>query len=170
MLGAGFDARGLRLPEIAAGDVSVYEVDTAYQLARKRAVLRDARVKVPPHVAYVACDFNAASFADELDAALEDKGFRPGEGAVFVWEGVIGYIDGAAIERTLRYVVQRGGPRSRLVFTYLDGSFDPDTAGHVARAGFASCTELSGDALWRRYLPGEPHPNAWVMKIGTATV
>lgn len=24
--------------------------------------------------------------------------------------------------------------------------------------------------LWRRYLPGDPHPNAWVVKLGVATV
>ena len=169
LLGAGFDARGMRLPEIAAGEVSVYEVDTSYQIARKRAALREARVDVPPHVAYVSVDFHAASFEDELDAALEEKGFRPGEGAVFVWEGVIGYIDDAAIDRTLRYVVQRGGPRSRLVFTYADSN--PDNApGRVASAGFASFTHVDGNALWRRYLPGDPHPAAWVIKIGTATV
>jgi hypothetical protein len=23
---------------------------------------------------------------------------------------------------------------------------------------------------WRRYLPGEPHPNAWVTRIATAIV
>jgi hypothetical protein len=30
--------------------------------------------------------------------------------------------------------------------------------------------EIAGDDLWRRYLPGEPHPSAWVTRIGTAIV
>src|SRR5580658_1645091 len=47
LLGAGFDARGLRMPEIAARRASVYEIDTSDQLERKRAVLKSAGVKVP---------------------------------------------------------------------------------------------------------------------------
>jgi O-methyltransferase involved in polyketide biosynthesis len=34
---------------------------------------------------------------------------------------------------------------------------------------FGSCEELAGDELWRRYLPGDPHPNARAMKIGVAS-
>jgi hypothetical protein len=39
LLGAGFDTRGLRLPEIAACQASVYEVDFAEQLEKERAHL-----------------------------------------------------------------------------------------------------------------------------------
>lgn len=171
LLGAGFDTRGLRLPEIAAGDVSVYEVDTPFQIARKQAMLRGARVEVPPHLAFVACDFHAADMAEQLAAGLEDQGFRTGEGALFVLEGVIGYVDSAAIDRTFRFVVERGGPKSRLVFTFSDAASDPESgASRVARAGFSSFSETDGTAMWRRYLPGEPHANAYAMKIGTAIV
>ena len=38
------------------------------------------------------------------------------------------------------------------------------------RCGFASCEDVAGDDLWRRYPPGEPHPNAWLTKVGLATV
>lgn len=171
LLGAGFDARGLRMPEIAAHDASVYEVDTAHQLDRKRAALRDAGVSAPVRIAHVPFDFHGTRFEENLASSLAAKGFRPGAGAVFVWEGVIGYIDRTAIDRTLRFVVNRGGPRSRLVFTFGENSFDPSTVDEsLARAGFGACTVLDGDALWRRYLPGDPHPAARVMKIGTATV
>jgi hypothetical protein len=40
----------------------------------------------------------------------------------------------------------------------------------VRRAGFSSFQGAGSDALWPRYLPGDPHPNAWVAKIGTALV
>jgi methyltransferase (TIGR00027 family) len=171
LLGAGFDARGLRMPEIAEHGASVFEVDTAPQLDRKRAALREAGVTAPARLAYVPFDFHATRFEESLASSLAAKGFRPGAGAVFLWEGVIGYIDRTAIDWTLRFVVNRGGPGSRLIFTFGEGSFEPGSAEEaVAHAGFAACAVLDGPALWRRYLPGDPHPGAAVMRVGTATV
>jgi len=171
LLGAGFDARGLRMPEIAEQPVSVFEVDTPAQLERKRTVLKHAGVKVPARLAYVPFDFDAPEFASSLTAALSERGFRPGEGAVFVWEGVIGYIDDAAIDQSLRFMAVAGGARSRVVFTFAQIGFETDTAtARARRAGFRSCEELAGDELWRRYLPGEPYLTAWVMRVGTAIV
>jgi hypothetical protein len=78
---------------------------------------------------------------------------------------------GAAIDRTLRFMASAGGSRSRLVFTFGEGSFDPDTAAErLRRTGFSFCEEIAGDELWRRYLRSEPNPVAHVMKIGTAMV
>jgi methyltransferase (TIGR00027 family) len=171
LLGAGFDSRGPRMPEIAKRRVSVFEVDIPSQLQRKRSVLASAGVKVPARVAYVPFDFDAQDLDGVLLAALEAKGFRRGASALFVWEGVIGYIDDAAIGRSLRFMANAGGPRSQLVFTFGQGSFEPETAAErTRRTGFSSCEEIAGDELWRRYLPGDPHPIAWVMKIGTAMV
>jgi methyltransferase (TIGR00027 family) len=171
LLGAGFDMRALRIPEIAARGAVVYEIDLAEQLARKRAVLAAGGVTLPASVAYVACDFDVPDFDVALEEALARSGFRLGQGAVFVWEGVIGYIDNASIDRSLRLMARAGGPGSRVGFTFGDGSFAPDTAaGRTARAGFTSCDELGLDDVWRRYLPGEPHPNAWVSRVGTAFV
>jgi methyltransferase (TIGR00027 family) len=171
LLGAGFDARGLRMPEIGARHASVYEVDTAEQLSRKRKMLAAAGIKVPARVSYVPLDFDDAAFETALTAALEAKGFQCRAGTIFVWEGVIGYIGSDAIDRSLHFMASEGGPRSRLAFTFGEGSFAPDTAEErTRRAGFSSCEELAGDELWRRYLPGEPHPHAFVMKVGTAVV
>lgn len=170
ILGAGFDARGLRMPEIAARSARVFEVDTSEQLARKRKLLAAARIGVPAGIAFVPVDFDAPDLEASLAAALETKGFRRGAGAVFVWEGVIGYIGLDEVERFLRFMVNEGGPRARVVFTFGVLTFDPETATDFARrAGFGACEELGGDELWRRYLPGEPHPNAFAMKVGVAT-
>ena len=171
LLGAGFDARGLRMPEIVARRASVYEVDTAEQLARKRKVLAAAGVEVPARVRYVPFDFDRADFETALAAALEAQNFRRGRGAIFVWEGVIGYIGSDEIDRSLRFMASEGGPRTRLVFTFAESTFAPETsAERTRRAGFSSCEEVAGDELWRRYLAGEPHPNAFVARIGTAIV
>lgn len=171
LLGAGFDARGLRMPEIAEARARVFEVDTAEQLARKRKILSDAGIKVPANVAYVPFDLGAADLEIGLGAVLAEKGFRPGAGAVFVWEGVIGYIGDEEIDRSLRFMAKAGGPGGRVVFTFGAFTFDPETAAERARrAGFTSCEEHGGDDLWRRYLPGEPPPTAFVMKLGLAVV
>jgi O-methyltransferase involved in polyketide biosynthesis len=90
---------------------------------------------------------------------------------MFVWEGVIGYIGDDEIDRSLRFMADAGGPGSRVVFTFGIGVFEREAAAErVLRAGFSSCTEAGGDDLWRRYLHGDPHPNAFVMKLATATV
>jgi methyltransferase (TIGR00027 family) len=171
LLGAGFDARGLRMTEIEANRATVFEVDTPEQMQRKRRMLAGAAVKLPAHVVYVPFDVDTIDFEAELGDALEIAGFRPGEGAMFVWEGVIGYIDDAAIDRSLCFMATAGGPRSRVAFTYGEGILGTETAAaRTRRCGFASLEELAGDALWRRYLPGEPHPNAWATRVGLATV
>jgi methyltransferase (TIGR00027 family) len=171
ILGAGFDMRALRMPEIAARGARVYEVDSPRQLERKRACLTRNRVKLPRHVAYVPFDYDARDIEADLAPLLEAEGFRPGAGALFVWEGVIGYISWAATEASLRFMARAGGPGTRLVFTYSDASGDRPTAAERARqAGFTSCQGQGADELWPRYLPGDPHPNAWVQRLGTASV
>jgi methyltransferase (TIGR00027 family) len=171
VLGAGFDMRALRMPEIAARRARVYEIDSPRQLDRKQSVLARHGVKLPKHLSYVPFDYDARDIEAELPSALEAEGFRPGAGALFVWEGVIGYISGAAIDASLRFMASAGGPGTRLVFTYADErAVLDDTASRTRRAGFSSMHGWGSDELWPRYLPGDPHPNAWVVKLGTALV
>jgi methyltransferase (TIGR00027 family) len=171
LLGAGFDARGLRMPEIAERRASVWEIDTPEQLARKRRLLTRAGIGLPRRVRHVPFAFDAPAFGGVLTSALEAKGFRCGRPAIFVWEGVIGYIDDAAIDESLRFTAAAGGEGTRVAFTFGESSFDPDTAAdRTRRAGFTSCEEIAGDALWCRYGSGDPHPHAFVMKVATAIV
>ncbi len=171
LLGAGFDARGLRMPEIRARGARVYEVDLAALLETKRALLDAAGVTPPPWLSYVACDFTAPDFERALTDDLAARGFQPGTGAVFVWEGVAAYLDRASIDRSLAFMARAGGPGSRAIFDYGHGFFDPETAlERVRRLGFSACDEVAYDALWRRYLPGDAHENAWVCLAGVATV
>lgn len=171
ILGAGFDMRGLRLPEVEKNSVAVFEVDTPQQMARKQAVLKDAGVIVPKTNVYVPHDFDQPDFEQRLTATLQSHGFRVGVGALFVWEGVIGYIDAETIDRSLRFMATLGGSGSRLLLTYGYGSFDPEGAHkRVCRSGFTSFEGFAIDDVWRRYLPGEPHPAAWTSSVGTASV
>jgi len=171
LLGAGFDARALRLPEIPQHGARVFEVDFADQLERKRAILRQGGVVIPGHVVPVPCDFMAPKFEDDLTRRLDAAGFRRGGATVFVWEGVISYIGVAEIDRSLRWMAHAGGRGSRLVFDYMDAFFEPRTASeHVLAAGFTRFLDVGYDVLWRRLLTGDPHEHAAVIRLGTAFV
>jgi methyltransferase (TIGR00027 family) len=170
IMGAGFDARGLRLPEVAAHGARVYEVDFAALLDRKRTLLEEAGVKVPAHVSYVPCDFMAADFPPGLTAKLEANGFRREGRVIFVWEGVIAYIDDPAIERSLTFMANIGAAGSQLGFDYADVRFDPVPAeDRVRNAGFSRFEAVALDGLWRRHFGAEPHPITAHLKMGVAT-
>jgi methyltransferase (TIGR00027 family) len=172
LLGAGFDARGLRLPEVAARGVRVFEVDFEHQLATKRAILEKAGVAIPPSIAYVGCDFTVPDFGERLAADLVARGLRRDATAVYVWEGVIGYIDDATIDRTLRFVAGLTAAGSRLVFTFFDAAAVGGEAmtDRTRGCGFSACDDLSAADVWRRYWTTEPHEASWVMRLGIAYV
>jgi methyltransferase (TIGR00027 family) len=159
LLGTGFDARGLRMRELE--HARVFEIDSREQLARKREILESAGVRIPERVTYVPVDFDK----DDLAATLRSAGARD-DNAVFVWEGVIGYIDMTAIDASLRFMAN-AARRSRVVFTFGEGSFAPEgTAAHVAKLGYSKCEELGLDAVWPRYLRGPAHPSSSYSKVG----
>jgi methyltransferase (TIGR00027 family) len=162
LLGAGFDARALRIREIAAA--RVYEIDLPDQLQRKR----DALVTVPAWISYIACDLTAADYEMTLASALEDAGFRRDRASLVIWEGVTTYIGVAATDRSLRFLATLLCTGSRVVFDVGTSFFPTTIADHTSQAGFASCEVHGGDELWRRYLTGEPHPAAGVFRMVVA--
>jgi methyltransferase (TIGR00027 family) len=105
ILGAGYDTRAHRLAD-RLGDRRVFELDQPATQALKRR-----RAPAAPHVAYVPIDFNA----DRVDARLRDAGWSPSEPTVFLSEGVMFYLDAAAVDATLALVP----PGSAIVFDYL---------------------------------------------------
>jgi methyltransferase (TIGR00027 family) len=163
IVGAGFDMRALRLPEVEEHGVRVFEIDTPEQMTRKRAVLTSSGIVIPAFDVYVPFDFAQPNFTK----ALREHGHREDRGTIFVWEGVIGYIDEATIDASLR--IMAGCADSRLVFTYGFANFEPEGAeAHVLRAGFSRFNGFGLDEVWRRHLQGEPHPAAWTSKVGVA--
>jgi hypothetical protein len=59
-----------------------------------------------------------------------------------------------------------------VTFTFVDETFlgNESMAARTSRCGLSSFDGVAGDELWRRYLAGEPHPTAWLTKVGLATV
>jgi methyltransferase (TIGR00027 family) len=120
LLGAGFDCRALRLPQMA--HATVFEVDQAALVRHKVARLNQGGVGSGAHVVRVSVDFER----DSLEQALRGAGFDPARRVFFVWEGVTNYLNAAAVDEVLA-VVARAAAGSRLLFTYvhrgaLDGS------------------------------------------------
>jgi methyltransferase (TIGR00027 family) len=155
-LGVGFDCRTLRLDEIAAQGAQVFEVDLAPQLERKVAILTAAGITMPPWAHLIAADFTA-DFASALTADLAAAGFDAAAPSIVVWEGVLGYLDDVACDRTLRWIAAISAPGSRLVFNYPVSRFDPDDLlPRIREAGFVWLDDVSLGAVYGRYLSGEP--------------
>ena len=133
ILGAGFDCRAYRIPEIARSRVFETDHPATQDVKTRRLGSR------PPHVTYVPIDFTVST----LDAALPAAGFRQDAPTFFICEGVTHYLPADAVDMLLRYI-GRSAAGSRLVFTYihrgmLDGSARfagaDNTLATVRRAG-----------------------------------
>lgn len=97
ILGAGFDTRAFRLPRNTR--VRAFEVDAPKTQAIKREGLAKAGLD-STGVTFVAADFEQEDWLRRLI----DAGFDPEEPALFLWEGVMMYLDREAVETTLRKI------------------------------------------------------------------
>jgi methyltransferase (TIGR00027 family) len=177
LLGAGYDCRAHRMPELRTA--RVFEVDQSEILATKRARLQASGRALHPDVTSVAVNFAHDDLADALVAAGFDR-TRP---ALLVWEGVTGYLDAASVARVMSFV-GRLAPGTCLVFTYLhrgllDGSVRfaggerllrnvqrlgepwkfglvPETVpSYLERFGLLLREDLGADEYRRRFLGGD---------------
>ncbi len=173
ILGAGFDARAYRIPEIATA--RVFEVDHLFtQAAKIRRVSCVAARRAA--VTHMPIDFTRQT----LDAALRASDFDVKARSFVLWEGVTNYLTEAAVDATLRAIAASVSPGSELLFTYvhrglLDGSLrfdggaeildrvreagEPWTCGfeprempaYLVARGFALVEDLSADDYRVRY-------------------
>jgi len=117
LLGAGYDCRALRIPELAVTrGARVFEVDHPATQGHKRAVLARLGAASPAH--YVTWDFEARAM-DELPDALAAAGFDRRAPAFTIWEGVTMYLTEPAIDASLRAIAAWSAPGSRLAMTYM---------------------------------------------------
>jgi methyltransferase (TIGR00027 family) len=188
LLGAGFDSRAQRMPELAG--VRVFEVDREDTQRHKRARLADA-AQTPT---YVAVDF----LRDQVGERLAAASWRAAAPTLVLWEGVTNYLTEPAVERVLRWVGAMP-PGSAIAFTYvhrglLDGSVpfeggaqirgnvermgEPwtfglapeEVAAFVARAGLTLREDHGADEYRRRYLGDGPYPGYAFYRLAIAGV
>jgi methyltransferase (TIGR00027 family) len=138
ILGAGFDCRGYRLPELK--DARVFEVDHPSTLMEKQSRLRHSGVAVPRTIHFVKIDFNRETLPDLLAAA----GFEPCRPAVFLWEGVTNYLTAESVDAVLRFVVSCV-PGTRLIFTYVDAGMLDGSVHFEGAARILSDVEKLGE-------------------------
>ena len=135
ILGAGYDGRAWRLPELAG--VKVFEVDHPATQGDKRA--RVAELPPPAGiVTFVPVNFERDALGDALDRAGHDRSSP----TCWIWEGVVMYLTRDAMRGTLAAVAQRSAPGSTLIVNY-----------HTTRRG------LFAQLIFR--LIGEPQISAW---------
>jgi methyltransferase (TIGR00027 family) len=135
ILGAGYDGRAWRMPELAG--VKVFEVDHPATQGDKRA----HEPELPPAagiVTFVPIDFEQESLDTVLDRAGHDRSSR----TCWIWEGVVMYLTREAMLATLAGVAGRSARGSTLIVNY-----------HTAHRGFLA------RIIFR--LIGEPQISAW---------
>src|SRR4051794_31589093 len=112
ILGAGFDGRAWRMPELQSA--TVYEIDHPDTQREKRArtgsLAQQAR-----EVKFVAVGFTR----DDLDERLAAAGHDSSQRTTWIWEGVVMYLTPPEVEATLRVVEARSAPGSRLAIVYI---------------------------------------------------
>jgi methyltransferase (TIGR00027 family) len=111
ILGAGFDTRAYRLPKDAR--VRSFEVDASKTQAIKREMLEKADID-STRVTFVNADFEKEDWLSQLVEA----GFDADKPALFLWEGVIMYLDREAVEATLRKIASTA-KGSVVAFDYI---------------------------------------------------
>ena len=135
ILGAGYDGRAWRMPELTG--VKVFEVDHPATQTDKRAQV--AELPAPNGiVTFVSIDFER----ENLDAVLERAGHDRAAPTCWIWEGVVMYLTRDAMRGTLANVARRSAPGSTLIVNY-----------HTAYRRFFA------RMLFR--LIGEPQISAW---------
>ncbi len=114
LLGAGYDCRALRLPELA--HARVFEVDHPATQGRKRSVLDRLGARSPAE--YVTWDFESRAMEDLTDV-LDEAGLDLRAPVFTIWEGVTMYLNEPAIDASLRAIRSWSSPGSQLALTYF---------------------------------------------------
>lgn len=112
VLGAGLDARAYRLAGL--DDVVVFEVDHPATQREKR----DRVARLTPRakeVRFVAIDFER----ERIEERLAEEGHDPSAPTMWIWEGVLPYLEPAATRATLASIAAVSAPGSRLALTYV---------------------------------------------------
>jgi methyltransferase (TIGR00027 family) len=83
ILGAGYDTRPYRLPEIES--VKVFEVDLPTVQDDKKKKLQKYLGWLPDHVSFIPIDFDTQT----LEAVFSGTAFNPAKPAIFIWEAML---------------------------------------------------------------------------------
>jgi methyltransferase (TIGR00027 family) len=111
IVGAGYDGRAWRMPELAG--VKVFEVDHPATQAEKRTRGRELP-SANGIVSFVSMNFEL----DSLDTALDRAGHDRSLPTCWIWEGVVMYLRREVMRATLADIARRSAPGSTLIVNY----------------------------------------------------
>jgi methyltransferase (TIGR00027 family) len=176
ILGAGFDTFALRQPDWARR-LEIVEIDHPATQAEKRSRMARSGLATPDNLRFIPMDFQR----DCLIQGLASNGIRPDQPTFFSWLGVTMYLDGKAIDATLRAMASfpagsgvtlsfmqplepgRDGERQELARRVAESCepfvsfFTPeDMEDTLQKAGFDAIHFLTPEEIGRRYLSSRP--------------
>ena len=149
ILGAGYDSRAYRLPELRG--VRVFEVDHPDTQSVKRQVLERRFGALAPHVTLVAVDFDR----EPLAPAVATAGLQAGQRTFTIWEGVASYLTPAAVDATVRWTSDVAGPGSELVLTYVNRELIERTREFPHADAWVRSVERAGEPFVFGFTPDE---------------
>jgi methyltransferase (TIGR00027 family) len=159
VLGAGYDATGLRLTR-GAHQTTVYEVDERETQTRKRELLAEIDPRVLERTVFVECDFARDSVADRLTGAGHSRDRR----TLFSWLGVSWYLDAPAVDAFLAELASVAAPGSRIVFDYMHASALSGRARPLGARLGARVVALKGEPWTFGHAPDEA--KEWLARLG----
>lgn len=113
ILGAGLDSRAYRF-EALKERVKVFEVDHPATQQVKRDKLKRLFGELPSYVTFVPIDFDEETLQKlfEFDYSDQPK-------TLFIWEGVVCYLQASAVDQTLEFVRKNSSAGSSIIFDYV---------------------------------------------------
>ena len=115
-LGAGFDTRLYRLPEVK--NVPAWEVDQTSNIISKQNRLQKIFHQIPKNIKLVAIDFTQ----QKIDNVLKIHEDLENKRTFLIWEAVSQYLDESSANQTFDFF-SKFPKGSKLVFTYVPNDF-----------------------------------------------
>lgn len=138
ILGAGFDTRAFRIPGIER--TRVFEIDQAATQAVKLERLKKVIDPLPAHITFLAADLNT----QPLGEILHSGGYDQQGKSLFIWQGVIYFLQPEGVDSTLAFIADHSGPNSVVIFDYIYTETLQDTT-HGYGKTLARAGKMSGE-------------------------
>lgn len=114
LLGAGYDTRAIRFRDLLS-ETQVFELDIRPTQHRKVEILRREGIEIPGQLVFSEINFKT----DRLEEVLKNAGFNPAKRTLFLWEGVVYYLDREVVAQTLETIRKISPEGSIICFDYL---------------------------------------------------
>ena len=155
LVGAGYDARALRMPELRP-PVRVIEIDHEDQIAAKQRRFAQAGIALPANLSFGAADLLREG---AFESGLARAGLSDAAETLWICEGLFGYLSMPAISDIAATTAKLSLPGSMLVANHNVFSWKPSALAEVFTAGgWRSERAPSFDELHRKWIGGAEAP------------